>query len=195
MERIKDLKDAHGLWKRSIFVGGKRVCMRGGQIWNSLVQRCKTGSKTKTDLPTYKDAENHFLDFQDFMEWATNQIGYSEGYDLDKDILIKGNKVYSRETCVFVPHEINMFFTKRQQKRENIPIGVIKRKDCKRYTAQGHVNGVTKNLGTFRTAEEAFNAYKSHKESRALELAEKWKDKIDPRVYNVLCNYSIEITD
>lgn len=195
MGQIKDLKDEKGLWKRSIFVDGKRLRMRGGEIWNSLVQRCKEGSKTKEELPTYLDVENHFKDFQDFMNWATCQTGYHEGFDLDKDILVKGNRIYSKETCVFVPHEINMFFVLQKKKRGLYPIGVTKRKDCIGFCAQGRINGKTVNLGQYPTPHEAFLVHKKFKEDRAKELAEKWRGRIDPRVYAALYNFDVEITD
>ena len=42
---------------------------------------------------------------------------------------------------------------------------------------------------------EAFNAYKKAKENYLKELANKWKGKIDPRAYEALMNYEVEITD
>ena len=47
----------------------------------------------------------------------------------------------------------------------------------------------------FKTELEAFNAYKKAKESFVKEQAEKWKGKIDPRAYEALMNYQVEITD
>ena len=53
----------------------------------------------------------------------------------------------------------------------------------------------SEHLGYFKTEIEAFNAYKQAKESFIKEQAEKWKDKIDPRAYEALINYTVEITD
>ena len=50
-------------------------------------------------------------------------------------------------------------------------------------------------LGLFNTELEAFNAYKQAKESFVKEQAEKWKDKIDPRAYEALMNYEVNIND
>ena len=50
-------------------------------------------------------------------------------------------------------------------------------------------------VGTYDTPEEAFYAYKPVKEAHIKSLAEKWKDQIDPRVYEALMNWTIEITD
>ena len=55
--------------------------------------------------------------------------------------------------------------------------------------------GKPENLGYFKTEIEAFNAYKTAKESFVKEQAEKWKGKIDERAYNALMNYRVEITD
>jgi len=63
------------------------------------------------------------------------------------------------------------------------------------YRAQIKSDGVVKCLGDFKTVEEAFLAYKKAKEAYVKSLANKWKDQIDPRVYNALMNYKVEITD
>ena len=55
--------------------------------------------------------------------------------------------------------------------------------------------GKREHLGYFKTEVEAFNAYKTAKESFIKEQANKWKGKIDNRAYNALMNYQVEITD
>ena len=50
-------------------------------------------------------------------------------------------------------------------------------------------------LGSFATELEAFNAYKTAKESFVKEQADNWKSQIDIRAYNALMNYKVEITD
>lgn len=57
------------------------------------------------------------------------------GWALDKDILVKGNKIYSPETCCFVPQEINNLFTKRKSCRGTLPIGVKYIKENKKFSA------------------------------------------------------------
>ena len=56
-------------------------------------------------------------------------------------------------------------------------------------------NGIVRRLGRFDSVEEAFNAYKEAKEKYIKEVAEKWKDKIDPRAYEALYNYTVDIDD
>ena len=50
-------------------------------------------------------------------------------------------------------------------------------------------------LGSFNTEIEAFNAYKKAKETYIKEIANNFNRQIDPRAYNALMNYRVEITD
>jgi hypothetical protein len=53
----------------------------------------------------------------------------------------------------------------------------------------------TKHIGYFVTELEAFLAYKEAKEQQIKVVANRWKDQIDPRVYDALMNWEVEITD
>ena len=129
-----------------------------------------------------------------FANWFYDETnGYKEGYQLDKDILKKGNKIYSPETCCFVPQEINTLLVKNDSKRGNLLIGV--RKNGNGFQARLNINGDTKIIGTYSTQEQAFLVYKEEKESYIKYLADKIKDNISPKVYNALINYIVEITD
>ena len=106
--------------------------------------------------------------------------------------------MYSTDTCCFVPNEINCLFTKTDKLRGKYPIGVYYRKDIKKFVAQinrNNANGHQDFLGSFDCPNKAFLAYKTAKESFIKEVAEKWKGEVDPRVYNALINYEVEITD
>ena len=165
--------------------------------WKNMIRRC-FDSKLQEEYPTYKGCtiSDSFLNFSYFHEWCEDQIGYKEkGFHLDKDILIKGNKLYSPETCCFVPHDINTQFTMSKSKRGELPVGVSKRKGSPLFRAQIKTDGKVKSLGQFKTVEEAFQTYKTAKEAYIKELTNKWKDQIDPRVYEALIKYEVEITD
>lgn len=110
---------------------------------------------------------------------------------MDKDIIIRGNKVYSPETCCFVPKEINIIFQNKSKRIYDLPIGVYKTRYNK-YRASLHINGKRVIIGNFNSPEEAFEEYKKEKEKYIKELANKWKDKIDIKAYNSLINYVIE---
>ncbi len=119
-----------------------------------------------------------------------------KGFDLDKDLLIKGNKVYSEDTCVFLPVEINSLLTKSIASRGEHLIGVSWHKKGKSFVAQINKNkGKQEKLGYFKTELEAFNAYKQAKESFVKEQANKWKSQIDERAYNALMNCAVDIND
>ena len=130
-------------------------------------------------------------------EWCHKQIGFNnKGWHLDKDLLTKGNKVYSENTCVFIPKEINLMLIKSTASRGEYLIGVYWNKKDNAFIAQvGKSKGKQEKLGFFKTELEAFNAYKEAKETFIKEQAEKWKSQIDERAYNALMNYQVDITD
>ena len=118
------------------------------------------------------------------------------GWHLDKDLLIKGNKVYNEDSCIFLPQEVNTLLTKSTASRGEHLIGVYWNKTNKAFRAMVSKNkGKQEHLGYFDTELEAFNAYKQAKESFIKEQANKWKSEIDPRAYKALMNYTVEITD
>ena len=176
---------------------------RGGRCdplykkWNGMMQRCYN-PKNKINNPAYEacTSSKTFRHFSKFKSWYYSQIGCEqEGWHLDKDILIKGNKVYSEDTCCIVPPEINVALTNNKSVRGSFPQGVIYNSTKTRYRARIQRGDKWESLGTYDTPEEAFYAYKPVKEAHIKSLAEKWKDQIDPRVYEALINWTIEITD
>ena len=166
-------------------------------LWYSMLERCYSDAYQKKQ-PTYKGCKvsNNFKSYEYFYEWCHKQVGFNKEWHLDKDLLIKGNKVYSESTCVFIPAEINSLLIKRGASRGEHLIGVCWSKTHKAFKAQVRINkGMQEHLGYFNTEIEAFNAYKQAKESFIKEQANKWKGQIDERAYNALMNYTVEITD
>ena len=167
------------------------------QSWKSMFCRCYDSNFQKKN-PTYKDCTvcDEWLLLSNFKEWFDEN--YIEGYALDKDILVKGNKVYSPDTCCFVPSEINALLTKRQNYRGELPIGVTIHNDSFNYRATINLNGKKrKYLGCFSTPKEAFEVYKKAKEEYIKGIAEKYykEESISEKVYNALMNYEVEIND
>ena len=171
-------------------------------LWKSMLERCYSDTYQKK-RPTYKGCEvsDNFKSYEYFYEWCHSQIGFGNDgngspFQLDKDLLVKGNKVYNEFTCVFLPKEINSVLTKSTATRGEHLIGVCWSKTHKAFAAQvSKSKGKREHLGFFKNELEAFNAYKTAKESFIKEQANKWKGKIDERAYNALMNYQVEITD
>ena len=163
-------------------------------VWYNMLKRCYD-EKSFVNHPTYKDCYvcKEWLCFKNFEKWYNANL--IEDFYLDKDILFKGNKIYSPDTCCFVPNEINCLFTKRQNERGNLPIGVQYSESKKRYKASFTRGEDRAFLGYFDTPEEAFQAYKVAKEAWITEVANKWKGKIADNVYEAMMNYEVEITD
>ncbi len=169
------------------------------KVWFGMIRRCY---HTRPFEKAYESCSvcSEWLDYSNFKKWFYDpKNGYQDGYHLDKDILVKGNKEYAPDKCCFVPNEINVMLTKRQSCRGLFPIGVssytqnkklLYKSTMSKYSTQCH-------LGYFKTPEEAFYAYKIAKEQYIKELAEKYfkEGKITERVYNALMNYQVEIGD
>jgi hypothetical protein len=108
---------------------------------------------------------------------------------------VKGNKVYSETTCCFVPQEINGLFTLRKNHRGEQPLGVYFNKALLKYSASLSIKGKSVFLGLHQCEESAFLAYKQAKETYIKEVANKWKEQIDPRVYEALINWEVDYND
>jgi hypothetical protein len=109
---------------------------------------------------------------------------------------VKGNKVYSSITCVFVPKRINLMFVKRNAARGNLPIGVIWNKRDRKYQVDcKDEESITVHLGKFHTIKEAFESYKTFKEDVIKKVANKYKERIPNKLYIALLNYKVEIDD
>ena len=162
-----------------------------------MIDRCywKGYQETYTSYIGCTMSEN-FKYFPYFKEWCNSQIGFNlPTYQLDKDLLVKGNKVYSEDTCCFVPREINNLTIWRKKDRGNHPLGVCWDVKSSKYRSQIQQGDKRVVLGWFDSEFEAFAVYKQAKEAYIKSKANYWKDHIDPKVYTALMNFTIEITD
>lgn len=169
------------------------------RIWRGVLCRCYV-SRIHEKHPTYKDCEmcEEWHNFQNFAEWYEENYYEIEGEKmcLDKDILFKGNKLYSPNTCVFVPHNVNSLFTKGDSVRGELPIGVAIDKRQNKYQAQcRNQYNKRKWLGYYNTPEEAFQVYKNFKENLIKQVADKYKSYIPEKLYNAMITYEVEIDD
>ena len=203
--KIGNVKDPYAPSVHGVGVTGTKypitvddVITKEYMLWAHMLQRCYSDDFKKKQ-PTYTGCEvsDNFKSYEYFYEWCNEQIGFgNEGWQLDKDLLVKGNKVYSENTCVFIPQEINSLLVKSNASRGEHLIGVCWDKAKKAFKAQVRKNkGKSESLGYFKTELGAFKAYKKAKESFIKEQANVWKSHIDERAYEALMNYQVEITD
>lgn len=161
------------------------------KYWHKMLQRCYD-KKHLDNHPTYIECYvcKEWLFFSNFKRWFDDN--YVNGYALDKDILFKGNKVYSPDTCCFVPQEINSLIISQKMKRGELPIGVTKH-----FNKYKMSHAASKTYGLYNTKEEAFEAYKQTKELYIKEIAQKYYNdgKITQRIYDALVHYQVDITD
>ena len=124
--------------------------------------------------------------YSNFKKWYYENIYESdEKLNLDKDILVKGNKIYSPETCIFVPQKINLLFS-RGVKDRILPTGVTFYKPNGKYLAKIYINGKNIHLGYYETIQEAEEVYNKKFAEVIKETAEEYKDKIPNKLYNRL---------
>lgn len=170
-----------------------RMLTREYKIWIGMLQR-SYDDKLHARHPSYIGvsvcAEWH--NFQTFAEWMKSQPNaYLKGFEIDKDIIVRGNKVYSPDTCSFVPCQINTIINDCGARRGNLPVGVVYRKRDKKYYAQMNIDGVMKHISSHETPDEAFSAYKEKREERIRLLANQHKGNISEAVYRSLVNWEI----
>lgn len=181
-------------------IGKYNTSIKAYYVWKDMFKRCYD-PKYLLRFNTYIGCTvcQEWHNYQNFGKW------YDENYykidkfkmQLDKDILFKGNKIYSPDTCVFVPEQINYLFVKRNKMRGEYPIGVYLHSDGDKFVAQcdNFLIGKTEYLGRYDTPEEAFEVYKTHKENLIKEVADKYYGLIPDKLYKAMYNYVVEITD
>ena len=171
-------------------------------VWIGMLSRCS--DKVWERQPTYTGTtcSENFKSYSYFYEWYHKQTGsgnkdsIGRSWQLDKDLLLKGNKIYSEETCCFVPHRINSLLLKCGATRGEYPIGVCWNNRDKKFLAHcSEGTGKTKHLGMFTTVKDAFLAYKTLKEQIIKKVAAEYKEVLDERVYDALMGYEVFMDD
>lgn len=168
--------------------GGKDYRTKQYAVWEDMMYRCYKESDRHLH-PAYEDCTvcEEWHNYQVFGKWYDENFYQIKGErtHLDKDILIKDNKIYSPITCIFVPQRINMIFMKKNRKVDaDLPNGIH------RCTTGFSARYNTKNLGIFKTLDEALYYYNIEKQIHINKVAEEYKEKISPKLYNVLINWN-----
>ena len=172
--------------------------------WKTMLKRC-FDKKYKETHPTYDDVTccKEWLLYENFYEWLHSQPNFDKWYNnedwhLDKDILIKNNKIYSPETCCLVSQNINSLFLKNQSRRGSFPIGVAKiERGFQAKCRNPFIKWKLEALGTYSTPQKAFKAYKKRKEFYIKQMAktEYEAGNITKSCYEAMMCYEVEITD
>tara|TARA_R110000796_G_scaffold89774_1_gene193423 strand:+ start:224 stop:838 length:615 start_codon:yes stop_codon:yes gene_type:complete len=152
------------------YVNGKAVKCPYYQKWKGMLERCYSANCQK-NKPTYIGCSVHtdWHTFSVFKAWMQQQDW--AGNELDKDLLVQGNKVYGPYTCLFLPHSINSLLTDSKAARGKWPIGAYLKKSSGRYAAQCNIKGKRVSLGYYDIPEEASAAYKAAKYKVIAEVA------------------------
>lgn len=157
------------------------------QVWAALIDRCY---HNKEMYPAYFDkceVCKEWHNYQVFANWyKENEYECDGRLHIDKDILNPNCNLYSPENCILVPQRINMLFMNRENDK-GLPNGI--EKCASGYSAKYN----TKELGTYKTLEEAFNVYANYKEKIIKQVADEYKNIIPQKVYNALISYKVDI--
>ena len=164
------------------FIKLGRVCFQDAMILNAIVAipHILIVAYAKSDIA-----------LQHLKKWFDEN--YIEGYELDKDILVEGNRIYSPETCCFVPKEINRLFenkSKRLYYNKQLPIGIRFDKYRGKYLAEITINGKRKYVGRFNTINEAYECREIEKRYLISKFIEEYyrSNKITKKVYEAIKN-------
>ncbi len=172
------------------------------EVWYRMLERCYDPNYQEKHS-TYKGCkvEEFLLNFQNMGKWIDENYYEVPGEEmcLDKDILHKGNKIYSRETCIFVPERINKLFIKCDKRRGDCPVGTTPNSSGNYMVQCSNGHGKQINLGAYATKEEAFQVYKQYKEKVIKKVIDSYEGKIPEPFYSrlktAMYNYEIEIDD
>lgn len=164
---LPDLRNGNGEWLKSYSPSPyNSIRTRAGRLWDNMLTRCNIHG-----------SDNGFKDFQEFANWCligndgNQQYGYdklTEGriWQLDKDIIGIKRKIYSPETCIFVPNEINQMF---RTIKTTLPLGVSRLPSGK-FRAEITLTNCRKHLGVYDTPEEAGIAFLAARALRIVTL-------------------------
>lgn len=150
------------------------------QRWKSMLKRCYGPSGVNDNSYLDSSVCDEWHRFSVFEAWMLSQPW--EGRDLDKDFLSLRCKLYSPQTCAFVPKEINYFLGSSPSRKGQWPLGVSYSEQRGKYSAYVRRNGKRVGLGRFKTPSEAHLAYQKAKLKVGVELLESLGDAVDSRV-------------
>ena len=154
----------------------------------NMLGRCYSEDEREYDVYHHCKVDERWHNYQNFSQWfEENKYPIeNERLQVDKDILIPCNTIYSPETCLLVPNRINALFINKPNKR-GLPNGITK--VGLKYSAK--YNNL--NLGTYYTVEEAFDVYAKAKKDNIIRFAFEYKNILPAKVFDALIRYEVKI--
>ena len=193
-----ECKDVYGKYLQEVKYKDKTYNSRASIRYKSIIARCTEGSAFQKKYPYYKGVTSEFKDFQHFAEWSSKQVGsYLPDYDIDKDLLSGNNKIYSPDTCLYLPRRLNRSISVRQTSELGMLKGVTKRIQCGKttYVAAIREGSKLKYLGSFKDEESAYLVFKEAYNNRILGFVEEINSGgmiVDSRVAPALEKYLLK---
>jgi transposase-like protein/diadenosine tetraphosphatase ApaH/serine/threonine PP2A family protein phosphatase len=187
-------------WKRSVFGVGYLGCSdadasRSNYIyskWVNMIQRCYDEGTHKLK-PYYAPCTvcEEWHNYSNYREWHYENVMGDRKVDLDKDILISDNTVYSPETCTLVTHFTNTVF----ETTKGIASNIVKDNATDKYETSMVILGKRTKIGTFDTEEEARQGFLDYKSDYITDFAKSSKGKVPDKTYEAMMNWVVEITE
>ena len=171
-------------------VDGKKA--KSYSTWHNMLHRAYC-PKYQARQPTYIGCSvaDEWLEYQNFAQWFEAHKYSNRDYELDKDLLLPSNKIYTPDRCVFVPRQLNSLLTDRGAARGQYSQGVCFIKLRNEFVARININGKQKLLGYYDNELDAYNVYKKAKEQYVKDSANHWRDYIAANVYEALMNWEL----
>lgn len=178
-------------YQTTIKVFGKDIVCPYYQTWKSMLVRCYN-TTCQTRQPTYIGCSvcSEWHTFSVFKAWMETQDWQNN--QLDKDILVKGNKIYSPDTCIFVSRRVNLLLTDRGTKRGLYKIGVTFDKVSSKFKAACNNGSKGITIGYFPTEDEAHIAYIKFKKTVIINCASEQTDlRLKQALLTIANSYTI----
>jgi len=164
----------------------------GGKItqcynaWSAMMNRCYGKNKQKSYENVIVCQEWH--NFQNFAKWHSEN--FIEGWELDKDLLGNG-KLYSPQTCCYLPKELNVILRKKRVSNSKYPRGVSLLPGGS-FQAVSSIRGKNTYLGVYSNPDDAWMAVKMFVEDKIKLIAFEYKPYLKETTYNSILNYEVK---
>lgn len=160
----------------------KTWCHILDRCYNQKCQRYSTyGAKGITVCENWYNFQNFAKWYIENSKWNTNNYILEIDKDILCNIINKNTKIYSPETCLLIPQELNGFLT-----CDNLRSGVYENKNS--FRSEFRYKGQRIVLGTFDTFEKAKSTYAKYKSKIWKEIVQNYN--LSKELHSILINYN-----